>query len=98
MLRLPNMPALRVVKGTKKPGDLVLEWFSSKRKAWVPVEMSAAAIITDFLYENEEHLYPTTRGFMGGKYFLEYLRIAAEEGWEVANQKLATEKHFKRTG
>lgn len=94
-IRLPNAPTFRVVNGDKKPGDLRLEWWSSARRLWLPVQMSAAALITDFFYENEDHLYPPPR-YMGGPYFMGYLAIAAAEGWQRADRKLRTEQHYRR--
>lgn len=95
-VRLPNAPTFRVVPGNKAPGDLRLDWFSSRQRLWIPVQMSAAALITDFWYENEDHLYPPSRGKRGGKYFLDYLQIAAIEGWETADRKLRREQRFRR--
>jgi hypothetical protein len=95
--RIANAPDFRVKRGDKDGGDLRLDWWSSAQKLWVPVQMSAAALITDFFYENEEHLYPRVRGYMGGDFFIEYLKLAAHEGWQVADKKLRTEQYYKRT-
>lgn len=95
-VEIPNSPLFRVVAGIKKPGDLRIDWWSSGRNTWLPINMSVAAVLTDFFCENEEHLYPQRKGLAGERYFKGYLELAASEGWEVADRKLRTEQRLKR--
>lgn len=79
---------MRVVRGRKSAQDLKLEWLVGGQ--WVAVPMAAAALLTDFFYENEDCLYPPPAA--GGEYLLAYLRQAAENGWQSADARLQNEK------
>lgn len=72
--------AWRVVSGRKNDSDLVLQFFMGTR--WVSVSMLMGAMMADFLYENEENLYPQAKGYQGGLMYLNLLNKAATEGWE----------------
>ena len=85
---------LRVVPGRKSSDDLVMQWRVNGE--WWSIPMAATAIIADFWYENEDVLYPPTRGFLGGRKYTRYLRKAIEEGWESAEAELQSEKAAKR--
>lgn len=79
----------RVVRGSKSPDDLRLEWSTGGQ--WWPVHMAAVALMADFFYENEDRLYPPPR-YRGGRYFLDYLYESVIKGWERADLKLRLEK------
>lgn len=77
---------LRVVEGCKPRRsdgelghDLRLD-FQTNTGSWAPVPMAAVALIVDFMHENENHLYPPDRGFMGGAKFRQYVIAAMELG------------------
>lgn len=91
-----NLP-FRVVPGTKRPGDLVLQVWA--RSDWTPIEMRAVGMVHAFFCENEDRLYPG-EGQLGGDYWRAFLRLC-EEDWRGASKKLAYEKAWaerKRRG
>lgn len=81
----------RVVQGRKGPADLRLEWLTSSG-SWRPVDMAAGGLMADFFYENESYLYPDHKG---GRKYLDYLREAAQFGWDKAQATLRLEKLVK---
>ena len=96
----------RVQPGSKKADDLRLDVMVNGK--WQPVHMRLAALIVDFLYENEDALYPRephssclvygcngSRGHGGGEYYIRYLRKAGRDGWRVAQAELEGEKAVK---
>ena len=78
---------MRVVQGYKSPDDLRMEWHVDGR--WIPVRMNVGAVLADFFYENEDHLYPSGAG---GRKYLGFLHEAARHGWRQAVGRLADEK------
>jgi hypothetical protein len=87
----------RVAQGNKTRGDahlygdLILCW-NTPLKGWQRVEMDAAFLIADFMYENENVLYPQRLGWQGGEKPLQQLRIAARNGYEQATNTLHRER------
>lgn len=82
----------RVVPGRKADGDLRLEW--STAGGWVPVSMTAAALMTDFFVENEDYLRqfrPHWRMTATEKLF-DFLGVAIGQGWTVAGGQLEDER------
>jgi len=80
----------RVCVGRKAPDDLRLEWLTEN--GWRPVSMMAGALLADFFWENEEHLYPQANGYLGGNKYLKYLRHAAIHGYGRAEAGLRAER------
>jgi hypothetical protein len=70
-----------------------MEWQTDD--GWQPVTMAAAAIMADFFFDNEDVLYPPSRGFKGGRKFMEFLRLAVKEGWQTAVHGLQRERAAK---
>lgn len=87
----------RIVIGSKtkfkKPedDDLVLQWWA-EGIGWVPVSMTAMFFMADFIFENENILYPPGRGFEGGGRFWRYLRHSMKQGWRMGHAGLEAEK------
>ena len=87
-------PACAVL-GKPCPHDRVLQWLTDEQR-WVSIQMGAGALLADFFYENEEVLYPSRLGKMGGKKYLQFLMHAVEHGYEAAYEVLELEKRTKR--
>lgn len=83
----------RVRRGRKGPQDQVLEWHTPH--GWQLIRLDDVAFIVEFLYRNEDRLYPRANGFQGGEKFLKYLTQAAREGYSAAAESLAEEKAVK---
>lgn len=83
---------LRVRAGRKAPDDLVMEMFVGGE--WKIVSMGLVAILTDFLCENEDVLYPPPA--KGGDKFMGFLARAKLFGHDNAIQQLEAEKANKR--
>lgn len=86
----------RVVPGMKGDGDLRLEWWTPE--GWLPIEMAAAFLMTDFFVENEEHLRQFRPHWRetGADYFFGFLRLSVANGWETARDKLAQQREVRR--
>ena len=84
----------RVVKGKKSPDDLRLDmWLGTRMEGqWVPVKASWVFLMSDFIYENEDVLYPPTGRRAGGEKFMKALREAVRDGWVAATQTLEAER------
>jgi hypothetical protein len=97
----------RVVPGSK-PGngkhpahDLVIQWFTPG--GWVSIGMDALALIVDFLYENEDELYPPPghpnaldwTNYRGGKKVRDFIGLAINHGHGHAIRHLNYEKENK---
>lgn len=82
----------RVVRGKKGPADLRLDWLLSV--GWQPVCVDIVGLIADFVYENENYLYPPPR-FKGGEKFMAYIRQAVGDGYRQANHDLHLERAVK---
>jgi hypothetical protein len=81
----------RIVKGRKKPGDLVVEWLTPD--GWQSIKMSAAFLLDDFFYENEHWLYPPPS--QGGDYYYRHVRHAMQFGWDKSAKALEIDKATK---
>jgi hypothetical protein len=73
---LSSLP-FRVRDGYKGRGDMVIDWFTPD--GWVPVSMSALAVLVEFIYLNEDNLFPPPR-FMGGMMLMRFLQDAVRFG------------------
>jgi hypothetical protein len=82
----------RVWRGRKAPEDLRLEIRSME---FVPVPMALGFLLADFFAENEDVLFPPSKGFQGGRRYLLYLSRAVRLGWESAVALLNDEKRRK---
>lgn len=85
----------RIRPGVKEPGDMVLEYLAVTGK-WRAVQMEMVGFMTNFLYHNEEIIYPLTKGFKGGKKFMFYLNKCVRNGWQDATRELKSEIKNKR--
>lgn len=77
----------RIRQGSKGPDDYVLEFFTPAHE-WQPARMHLAALMVDFLQENEERLFPQEVGNQGRRMFFNFLRRSIEAGWEAACAEL----------
>lgn len=87
----------RVVHGVKAPDDLRLDWLVRDVQGighWITVPMSVALMLCDFFFENEDVLYPPPA--KGGKYFLDYVRVACRSGWEKAQAGIRMARQAKQ--
>jgi hypothetical protein len=82
----------RIREGNKKPGDLVMEWRTLE--GWLPVKFDAIGLLVEFLYYNEEHLYPQPQ-YQGGRKVIEYIQKAIKHGHVAAWTHLEGEKKLK---
>ncbi len=83
--------SFRVERGRKGPADLRLEVWNGRE--FVAVSMHTVFRLADFLFENEDVLYPPEHGYRGGAMFLQYVRMAAFNGYAVAEQRLDEDKN-----
>lgn len=85
----------RIVPGRKEDGDLRLEVLAGR--AWQPVHMAMAALLTDFFVENEEHLRQFRPHWQqtGRAFFLAFLADAVTRGWEAASADLQAQRTVK---
>ncbi len=72
----------RIVPGTKRPGDLRLEWLGNGRY-WLPLSYEPVGFLIDFFFENEDRLYPRPT-YQGGDYFMAFLRASVRHGYHDA--------------
>lgn len=90
----------RVVAGYKASDDLRLDMRTAR--GWDAVPMSIVLLMTDFLTENEDVLYPPDSPSrnggknLGGEKLMRALRKAKNHGWVAANNELEYEKRAKR--
>lgn len=95
----------RVRRGEKAPKfgdhvDLVMEWLTPV--GWVPVRFFTVGFMVDFLYWNEQGLYPpwrddgTASPFVGGEKLMRYLRKVTREDVHAAEAALKNEQAAKR--
>ena len=94
-----NELRLEVRKGRKMgptgEEDLILYMYNGYEHRKVP--MPLVYYIAQFLYENEDVLYPPERGFEGGEKFLDAVTEAARNGWEQQAEKLAGERRDRKS-
>lgn len=84
----------RVREGVKRSRsgdhvDHVMEWLTPT--GWVPVRFLTVGLMFDFLYWNENGLYPPP-AWKGGNKLLDYLRHAAQHDIHQAERGLQAEK------
>ena len=72
--------------------DHVMEWWTPK--GWVPIRFLTVGVMFDFLYWNENGLYPPPT-WQGGNKLLAYLRHAAKHDIDKAEAGLQAEKAAK---
>ena len=86
----------QVVKGRKHPDDLRLDMWAGNLAGpgvWVSVPMCLGAVLADFFYENEGIIYPPP--MLGGRKYLDYVNVAATQGWQVADAGLRAERQAR---
>lgn len=84
----------RIVPGAKAAGDLILEVDSAG--AWRRVKFASVGLIVEFLYRNEDLLYPRAGGNLGGEKVFRFLREAIKVGHEQAARNLDWEKRNRQ--
>lgn len=90
----------RVQQGDKRTADgtegvdLRLDWYTPDGR-WVAIGMGTVAFMADFLFENEDVLYPPPR-YQGGGKFWGFIRHAMKHGHEKAIAGLNAEKDAKQ--
>lgn len=83
---------VKLQRQTQEPGhDLVLK-VRLYDGAWYPITLALPAMISDFIYENENHLAPPEFGFLGGEFYRNHIDLATREGWRAAQEKLHRER------
>jgi len=87
----------RIIKGQKNNGDDLILQLRTDGGKWDAVKMEVAFLLNDFLYQNEERLYPPSRGFMGGKKFYKAAMFAIKDGYEAASEAVKQERLNKRS-
>lgn len=85
----------RVRQGRKAPDDIVIDWCTSS--GWVPIGFDVLGLLHDFFYENEEVLYPSPMGYMGGAKVTDFERFAVKHGHDAAIHRLESEKRMKQS-
>lgn len=85
----------RIRRGRKHPDDLVLEWATPD--GWRPITFAPVGLMVEFLYRNEDVLYPRTNGYKGGEKVMAYLRECLKVGHDDAWRNLEWEKRNKST-
>lgn len=85
-----NGVRFRIVHGTKRPGDLRIEWLGDGG-FWVPLSFEPVAFLVDFFFENEDRLYPRPT-YQGGDYFMAFLRSSVRHGYRHAWGQVLAEK------
>lgn len=80
--------------------DHVMEWLTPT--GWVPVRFLTVGMMVDFLYWNEQGLYPPFRSdgsmsrYIGGEKLMRYLKQTVRENVHAAERTLTAEKAAKR--
>ena len=82
------------VDGRKGPTDLKLLVTMPSR---YPIRMSTGLIINNFLFDNEEKIYPPPR-FAGGAYWKWAAIDAMYSGWRIVDERLKRDQERKRAG
>jgi hypothetical protein len=78
----------RLVRGTKSPEDLRLDWRWATD--WRPVELDHVALILDAIADNENVLYPPPAA--GGAKVWRFAMTAFRQGWRKARHDLHLER------
>ena len=81
----------RVVEGRKGPEDLRMDWLTES--GWVAIPFVVLYLLTHFLTENEDVLYPPPAA--GGDKLMTELWWARRRGWRHAEARLEAEKAAK---
>jgi hypothetical protein len=83
---------MRVVPGSKGPGDLRIEWLTPE--GWRPIEMGAMFLLADFFAENEDTLSMGRDHWRQSayQYLLTELASAMREGWRVPTEKIRRQR------
>lgn len=84
----------RIIPGAKAPGDLILEVESAG--AWRRLKFGSVGLMVEFLYRNEDHLYPPEGGNQGGKKVFRFLHEAIKVGHDQAARNLDWEKRNRQ--
>lgn len=85
-----------VRQGRKSRNDLVV---AMRCPDMVPVPMALVALLLDFLYDNEERVYPLRDGFEGGERFLrEVVAKSVVYGWTRAHTGVTRERDAAISG
>lgn len=90
----------RVQQGDKRTAegvegvDLRLDWYTPDGR-WVAIGMGTVAFMADFLFENEQVLFPPPR-YQGDGKFWTFLRHAMKHGHDKAIAGLEAEKSMKQ--
>lgn len=85
-------------KGRNPANDLVIQWAVNGQ--WVSIGFDVVALLVDFLYENEDELYPPPghhnaldwTNYRGGKKVRDFIGQAINHGHRHAIQQLEFEK------
>jgi hypothetical protein len=86
----------RIIPGAKRPGDLIIELESAGQ--WRRVKFETVGLLVEFLYRNEDHLYPPrSQGgdYDGGERVFKFLRSCLRHGYPAAVRNLEWEKQNK---
>jgi hypothetical protein len=78
----------RLVRGSKHPDDLRLDWRWTTE--WRPVELDHVALIVDAIADNENVLYPPPAA--GGAKVVQFVIAALRHGWRTARHDLHLER------
>jgi hypothetical protein len=88
---------LRISPGTKAAGDYVLDIDSAG--AWRRLKFETLGVLVEFLYRNEDLLFPPRRlggRFDGGEKVFRYMRECLKHGHPIAARNLEIEKRDKQ--
>jgi hypothetical protein len=83
----------RVVQGKKAENDMRLDILVPR---WTAVSMGVGFLFADMFHENEDLLYPPSRGYQGGDMYLRFCEGATRVGWETAYDMLKQQRVSKR--
>lgn len=78
----------RLVRGRKHPEDIRLDILVPD---WTALTMGFCGFASEVFYWNENILFPPPH-LRGGAMYLDFLKDAAYNGWEQANEKLQAQR------
>ena len=85
-LIVKNVEKFKIVKGRKSPEDKILLFND------VAVKFEDVAKMICFFMDNEDTLYPPSKGFKGAEFFKEYIRETLDTRKIPSSKKYQTNK------
>jgi hypothetical protein len=83
---MKNIEKFKIIQGRKSPDDKILLFNN------VAVAFEDVSAMICFFMDNEDTLYPPSRGFKGAEYFKEYIRETLDTRRIPSGKKYQTNK------